>query len=84
METFSHWLANKSPPWTDYSAFMSGRLILVDKQPSVCPIGVGETWRNIFGKIVIKVKGPEDIMVCQDDQICSGLKVVIDGGVHGV
>ena len=29
--TFVDWLANKSPPWAAYRAFMSGRLIVLDK-----------------------------------------------------
>ena len=31
LETFVDWLANGSPPWADYCAFMSGRLITLDK-----------------------------------------------------
>ena len=33
IETFADWLANGSPPWAAYRAFMSGRLIALDKQP---------------------------------------------------
>ena len=32
-ESFVDWLINHSPPWTDYCAFMSGCLIVLDKQP---------------------------------------------------
>ena len=63
---------------------MSGLLIALDKQYGVCPVGVGETWRRIFDKIMLKVTGPEATMVCQDDQTCSGLKAGIDGAIHGV
>ena len=38
------------------------RLIALDKQPGVRPVGVGETWRLIFAKIVLKVTGPETTM----------------------
>ena len=67
-----------------YRAFMSGRLIVIDKHPGVRPVGVGETWRRLFSKIVLKVMGPESTMACQGDQLCSGLKVLIDGAIHGV
>ena len=30
------------------------------------------------------VTGPEETMSCQDDQMCSGIKGVIDGKIHGV
>ena len=51
---------------------MYGRLISLDKQPVVRPVGVGETWQHLFDKIVLKVTGPEETMACKDDQLCSG------------
>ena len=83
VETFVDWLANGSLPWVTNFAFMSGQLIVIYKQRGVHTFGVGETWRHIFAKIVIKVTGPEAIMACQDDQLCAGLKAKIDGAVHG-
>ena len=41
VETFVNWLANGSPPWAAYHAFMSGRLIVLDKQPGVFTVRVG-------------------------------------------
>ena len=43
VENFVGWLANGSPPWAAYLAFMPGRLISLDKQPDIRPLGVGET-----------------------------------------
>ena len=63
---------------------MSGRLIALDKKLGVCPVCVGETWRQIFAKCVIKVTWPEANHACKDGQICAGLKVGIDGAVHRV
>ena len=68
----------------EYHAFMSGRLIALEKQPGVHPVGVEETWRRLFDKIVLKVTGPEDTMVFKDYQLCAGLKAGIDGGVHEI
>ena len=48
VENLVDWLANGSPPWAAYCAFMSGRLIVLDKQPVVRPVGVGGTLRSIF------------------------------------
>ena len=78
------WLANGIPPWMAYRAFMSGRLIALDKQPGLHPVGVGETWRRLFAKIGVKFKGPKATMVCQDDQLCAGLNAGIYGAVYGV
>ena len=41
VENVFDWLSNRRPPWTAYSAFMSGRLIELDKQPGVRPVGAG-------------------------------------------
>ena len=62
---------------------------MIDKHPGVRPVGVrpvdvGETWQSLFTKIVLKVTVPEATMEFQDDQLCSGLKVVIDSSIHGV
>ena len=77
------WLANGSSPWASYRTFMSCHLIALDKQPGVRPVGVGETWRRLFSKIVLKVTGPEATMSCQDDQLCDRLKAGIDGAING-
>ena len=77
-------LANKSPPWAPYRAFMSGRLIALAKHPRVRPVRVGETWKRLFAKIVLKVTGPTSNMAFQDDHMCARLEVGIDGTVHGV
>ena len=63
---------------------MSGRLIDIDKQTGIRPVGVGEMWRRRFSKILLKVTGLEATMACQYYQLCSGLKAVIDGAIHGV
>ena len=41
LETFVDWLANGSPPWAAYCAFMSGRMIALSKQPGVSLVGIG-------------------------------------------
>ena len=64
METFVDWLSNGSLPWYAYNAFMSGHLIVLDKQPGVRPFSVGETSRHIFAKIVINVTGQEAKISC--------------------
>ena len=84
VETFVDWLSNGISPCAAYCAFMSGRLIALDRQPGLSLVGVGEIWRRIFAKIVLKVTGTEATMECQDDQLCARLKAGIDGGIHRV
>ena len=54
---FVEWLGNGRPPWAAYQALMSGRLIALDKQPGIRPVGVGETWRRLMAKCLLKVSG---------------------------
>ena len=84
VENFVDWLVNGSPPWADYFTFMSGLMFALDKHTGVLTVGVGETWRRLFAKIVLNVMGPYATMVCQDDQLCAGIKSGIDGAIHRV
>ena len=84
VENFVNRIANGIPPWVAYRAFIYGRLVMLSKQTGVCPIGVRETWKHIFAKIFLKVTGPKATMECQDEQLCTRLKKVIDGAVHWV
>lgn len=76
------WLANHSPPWAAYRALMAGRLVALDKCPGVRPVGIGETWRRLFAKIVLLVAHNEAKEVCGIDQLCAGLESGIEGGIH--
>ena len=77
------WLVNKIPPWAAYQVFMYGRLILLNHLIGIRLLRVGETWHQLFSKCVIKVVVPESTHAYKDDQLCAGLKVLIDGSVYG-
>ena len=57
VEIFVEWLVNKNPPWTAYRVFVFVRLVALEKQPIVILVVIGETWRLIFAKCVLKVFG---------------------------
>ena len=82
VETFVKWIANKIPPWAAYCAFMSCRIIALDKNLDVRLVRVRETWKHIFN-IVLKVTGKESTMACQDHHMCAVLKSGIYGTFHG-
>ena len=42
MASWVEWLGNDSPPWAAYRALMACRLVALDKQPGVRPLGIGE------------------------------------------
>ena len=59
-------------------------MIALDKQTGVRPVRVGENWRRLFAKILLKVTGIEATMACQGDHMCAGIKAGIYGTVHRV
>ena len=74
VENFVDWLSNQNPPWASYRSFVSGRLISIDKRTDVRTVGIGETWKHIFTKCVMRITGPEANNAYQDYHLYSGLK----------
>ena len=70
---FVELLGNGRPPVAAYQALMSGRLIALDKQPGIRPAGVGETWRRLMAKCLLKIAGPEAKSSCGTIQLTGGL-----------
>ena len=79
---FVEWLGNGRPPWSAYRALMSGRLIALNKQPGIEPVGVGETWRRMMAKCLLRVAGPEVKAACSTTQLAGGLEAGIEGAIH--
>ena len=50
---------------------MYGHLIALHKQTGVHLVGVGETWRRLFVKVLVRVTGPEAASACKDEQMCA-------------
>ena len=61
------WLSNGQPPWAAYSALISGRSIALDKSPGIRPVGIGETWRRLLVKCLLRVSGQEAKAACGAD-----------------
>ena len=78
------WLGNWRPPWAAYWAIISDRLIALDKQPGIRPVGVGETWRRLMAKCLLKVAGPEAKTACGTTQLVGGLEAGIEGAIHAM
>ena len=57
--------------WSLIQALMSIRLIALDKNPGVRPIGVGEVLRRL---VMILCTGDDVQDICGADQLCSGLR----------
>ena len=61
---------------------MSGRLIELDKSPGIRPVGIGETWRRLLAKCLLRVLGKEAKTACGTDQLAGGVDVGIEGAIH--
>ena len=64
--------------------FLASRLIALDKQPGVRPIGVGESVRRLLCKAVIQVIGPDVMEVAESFQLCAGQDGGCEAAVHAV
>ncbi len=77
-------IANEDVPWEQLQALRACRLIGLDKQPGVRPIGIGEVLMRIMGKAMAKAVGVDAEIVCGADQLCAGLKGGVEGAIHAV
>jgi len=84
LASLTEWLANGHPPWAAYRALMACRLVALDKQPGVRPVGIGEIWRRLMAKCVIAVAGSQATAACGNLNLCAGLPAGIEGAVHAV
>ena len=73
------WMANSSPPWAAYCALMACRIVVLDKRPGVCPVGIGETLRRALAKLVMRAAGDQAKTACGNLQLCAGLEAGIEG-----
>ena len=64
--------------------FVSGRLIPLDKDPGVRPIGIGETLRRIVSSAVTKLLKPELVNATAPIQTCAGIPGGIEASIHAM
>ena len=71
-------------PGRSVSFFFSSRLVALDKQPGVRPIGVGEVVRRIVGKAILAVTKTDVEDACGNLQKCSGIPSGIEAAVQAM
>ena len=64
------------------TAFTCSRLIPLDKNPGVRPVGIGEVVRRIVGKAAIRVISKDLRRVAGSDQLCVGQRAGIESAIH--
>lgn len=77
-------LCNHDVEWKQVHALMSCRLIALNKNPGVRPIGIGECLRRILSKCLIEVTRDDVTDACKSNQLCGGIKSGIEGGIHAM
>ena len=66
------------------SAFVACHLISLDKQPGICPIGIGEVPRCIIAKAVLHLVDLDICEACGVLQVCAGCEGGCEVAVHAV
>ena len=61
---------------------MAGRLVDLDKSPGVRPVGIGVFIRLLMAKLVQSITTHQAMEACGSNNLCDGLKSVIQGAVH--
>jgi hypothetical protein len=80
--TLSRTLANNIIQWSSIKGLLANRLIALDKNPGVRPIGIGETLRRIIGKALCCVTRDDAEAICGTDQLCAGVKMGTEAAFH--
>ena len=60
------------------------RLIPLEKQPGVRPIGVGEVLRRIIGRVILKCVSNDLQLLGGNSQLCLGQKRGIEHAIHSL
>ena len=66
------------------AAFLACRLIPLDKQPGVRPIGIGEVLGPVIGKIVMKLLRKDILKATGFLQLCAGQDAGSEAAIHAV
>ena len=63
-------------------AFTACRLIALDKQPGVRPIGIGEVSRRIVGKAILSIVKDDILKTAGVKQLCVGQQSGCEAAIH--
>ena len=71
-------------PASHLQSFVAGRLIPLDKDPGIRPIGIGEVLRRIISSATVTLLKPDLIAVTAPLQTCAGLRGGIEAAIHAM
>ena len=77
-------LATLPPTYSKIRALNHTRLLAVDKEPGVRPIGCGEIWMRLFAGVILDQCKERARQACNNVQLCAGLQAGIEGATHAM
>ena len=77
-------LARKLVDPDSLDTFTACRLIPLDKNPGIRPIGIGEVLRRIIGKSITSLLKPEILSSTAPLQACAGLQGGVEAAIHAL
>jgi len=77
-------LSAKKETSNSLEAFLASRLIPLDKNPGLRPIGVGEVLRRIIGKALVQVIREDIVTSVGSLQVCAGQEAGCEAAVHAM
>ena len=77
-------LCTESISTVSIEAFVACRLIPLDKNPGLRPIGVGEILRRITGKVIVSILKKEVVSSAGSLQVCAGQEAGSEAAIHAM
>ena len=77
-------LASEEIDEKSMEGFVASRLVALDKDPGVRPIGIGEVFRRIIGKAIARATRTEIREAAGALQVCAGLEGGCEAAVHAM
>ena len=65
-------------------SFLACRLVPLDKNPGLRPIGIGEILRRIAGKVVMSISKNEVMTSVSQYQLCAGQEAGCEAAIHSI
>ena len=79
-----HRLCTEAVHLDGLSAFVACHLIPIDKQPGICPIGIGEVPQHIIAKAALHLVDLDICQTCGTLQVYAGCEGGCEAAVHAV
>ena len=66
------------------SALVACRLIALNKNPGIHPIGIGETLRRLMAKTILRIAQADIQYAVGSLQLCAGQEAACEAGIHAI